>query len=82
MTTQLIDCLPGLCGIIKDMGIKDGSDKKWLSCVSTALVTLLRNLDTEKAHLESYISTLTVLICSSPPPAANVQTVSPLATLP
>ena len=60
------------------MDIKDSSDRKWLTCITTTLVTLLNTLEDKKdqAHLESYISTVTVLICSAPTQAANVQIVS------
>ena len=60
------------------MEIKDSNDRRWLTCITTTLVTLLQTLDqkSERAHLESYVSTLTVLICSAPPQASNVQIVS------
>ncbi|XP_063687997.1 HEAT repeat-containing protein 5B-like [Bolinopsis microptera] len=67
----------GLCSVIKNMEIKDSNDRRWLTCITTTLVTLLQTLDqkSEQAHLESYVSTLTVLICSAPPQASNVQIV-------
>ena len=60
------------------MDVKDKSDRKWLTCVATTLVTLLETLEAKKeqAHLESYISTLTVLMCSAPLMAANIKIVS------
>ena len=68
----------GLCSVIKNMEIKDSNDRRWLTCITTTLVTLLQTLDqkSEEAHLESYVSTLTVLVCSAPPQASNVQIVS------
>ena len=63
--------------IIKDMVIKDSGDRKWLTCVSTALMTLLKNAEgnPKKAHLESYLTTVTILICSAPPQAVHVNSV-------
>ena len=65
-----------MCNVIKKM--HDVKEPQWYECITATLITILDNFakDTTLSDKESYLNTLTVIICTAPVEATAVTTVS------